>query len=268
MEGLMQIPKTKTMLLDDHDVLVTGASGHIGSKIVRSVLNASGRVIMAGRTANKLFWLKKELEEEGYAFTRIRVEAFDIRNADEITKSIKTISKLDCIINCAMAGTADPVHLVGPSAFLSPWVSSVVGPFTLMREAHELLLESPNPSVVNISTMYASIAPDFSIYKKTGLDSPVTYGPAKAGMEQLTRYMASYWGRQKIRVNCIAPGPIPSLEVQQKHPEFIERLANKTALQRIGRPEEVADTAVFLASHWASYITGAIIPVDGGWSAY
>lgn len=269
MEGLEGMKlRTKTMLLEDHVVLVTGAAGHIGSQIARAVLDASGKVILSGRSANNLFWLKKTLEEEGYAFTRIQVEPCDIRDSQSVSAMAKALTQLDCIVNCAVLGQPEPVHLASMSSFLAPFQTSVSGPFHLMREAHDLLLESPNPSVVNISTMYASIAPDFSIYKQTGLDSPVNYGAAKAGMEQLTRYMASYWGRQRIRVNCIAPGPFPTPDIQNKHPDFTERLRKKTALQRIGHPQEVADVAVFLASNWASYITGAVIPVDGGWTAF
>jgi NAD(P)-dependent dehydrogenase (short-subunit alcohol dehydrogenase family) len=130
------------------------------------------------------------------------------------------------------------------------------------------LRQSKGASVINIASMYGTVSPDPAIYGDSGLNSPPAYGPAKAALIQLTRYMACHWGTQNIRVNAIAPGPFPRDEFQRSQPAFTERLAAKTPLKRIGRAEEIGGAVTFLASDAASYITGAVLPVDGGWTAW
>jgi gluconate 5-dehydrogenase len=116
--------------------------------------------------------------------------------------------------------------------------------------------------------MYGLVGPDPAIYGATGMNSPPAYGPAKAALIQLTRYMACHWGPKGIRVNAIAPGPFPRDEIQQEHPEFAARLAAKTPLGRVGTPNEIAGTAVFLGADASTYVTGACLNVDGGWTAW
>jgi len=89
----------------------------------------------------------------------------------------------------------------------------------------------------------------------------------KAGLVQMTRYLAVHWGRSNVRCNCISPGPFPNPAVSKENPQFIQRLAEKTALARIGKSEEIAGAVAFLLSDAASYITGHNLAVDGGWTA-
>ena len=98
--------------------------------------------------------------------------------------------------------------------------------------------------------------------------NPVEYGVAKAGLQQMTRYLAVHWGRAGVRCNCISPGPFPPPDVQRDMPQFIERLARKTPLGRIGQAPEMAGAVVFLLSDAASYITGQNLQVDGGWTVW
>ncbi|HKB44766.1 MAG TPA: SDR family oxidoreductase, partial [Chitinophagaceae bacterium] len=95
--------------------------------------------------------------------------------------------------------------------------------------------------------------------------NPPHYGAAKAGILQLTKYYASYLGSSGITVNCVTPGPFPSLEVQKNH-KFIEKLSARTLLGRIGKPEDLAGAFVFLSSDAANFITGQNLVVDGGWT--
>jgi NAD(P)-dependent dehydrogenase (short-subunit alcohol dehydrogenase family) len=114
--------------------------------------------------------------------------------------------------------------------------------------------------------MYGSIAPTFKIYDDfPAFLNPPNYGAAKAGVQQLTRYFASYLGKKGITVNCISPGPFPSPDVQ-KNTGFVKELEQLTVLNRIGQPHELGGICVFLASEHASFITGQNIAVDGGWT--
>ena len=98
--------------------------------------------------------------------------------------------------------------------------------------------------------------------------NPIEYGVGKAGIIQMTRYLAVHWGKQNVRCNCISPGPFPNPGVQTSHPEFIERLAGKSPMGRIGQPGEIAGAVQFLLSDAASYITGQNLFVDGGWTSW
>ncbi|MEC2746408.1 SDR family oxidoreductase, partial [Bacillus cereus] len=98
-------------------------------------------------------------------------------------------------------------------------------------------------------------------------NNPPNYGAGKAAIIQFTRYLACHYGLKGIRANSISPGPFPNTEVQ-KNKEFIRNLKKKTALGRIGNPQELQGLIVFLASNASSYVTGQNICIDGGWTSW
>ena len=114
--------------------------------------------------------------------------------------------------------------------------------------------------------MYGIVAPQFDVYNDyPQFINPPHYGAAKAGVVQLTKYYASYLGNKNIQVNAVTPGPFPSETVQQSE-GFIKKLEEKTALNRIGKPEDLAGAFVFLSSDASDFITGQNIIIDGGWT--
>jgi gluconate 5-dehydrogenase len=126
-------------------------------------------------------------------------------------------------------------------------------------------------SIVNISTMYAVVAPSPRLYEGTQFLNPPGYSASKAALLSFTRYVASFWGAHGIRANAILPGPFSNTEdggpnaVQSGDP-FIDRLKARTCLNRIGRPHELAGALLFLASDASSYMTGQALVIDGGWT--
>ena len=123
-------------------------------------------------------------------------------------------------------------------------------------------------SIVLFSSMYGSVSPDPRIYEQPMNVNPVEYGVGKAGIVQMTRYMAVHWGKKNVRCNCISPGPFPNPVIQEKNPQFIERLANKVPMGRVGRQEEVAGAVTFFLSDASSFITGQNLFIDGGWTIW
>jgi len=110
------------------------------------------------------------------------------------------------------------------------------------------------------------ISPDARLYDSPEQQSPFHYGPAKAGLEQLTRHLAAELGPEKIRVNALVPGPFPQ---PGKMPAGLEdRLASRTMLRRIGRAEEIGGALLFLAAPASTFVTGSCLKVDGGWTAW
>ncbi len=122
-------------------------------------------------------------------------------------------------------------------------------------------------SIIHFSSMYGIVSPDPRIYRSETVVNPIEYGVGKAGVIQMTRYLAVKWAKYGIRVNAIAPGAFPNRDVQRDR-GFIEALETKIPLGRIGSPQEIAGAVVFLASDEASYITGQCLVVDGGWTIW
>lgn len=138
--------------------------------------------------------------------------------------------------------------------------------FYTTKEASEYLKASKGV-IVNITSMYGHVAPDYRIYDGKEFANPPSYGAAKAGVIQLTKYLASFLSPYGVRVNALSPGPFPFPETQ-KNNDFIEKLASKNMLNRIGQPEDLKGAIALLCSDASSYMTGQNICVDGGWAAW
>ena len=116
--------------------------------------------------------------------------------------------------------------------------------------------------------MYGQVAPDPSNYPAPMSPNPLHYGMQKAAINQMMRYLAVMWGPHQVRCNAVAPGPFPHPEMQRANPEFIDRLAARVPMGRIGRQHEVAGALAFLLSEASTYVNGHNLVVDGGWTAW
>ena len=137
----------------------------------------------------------------------------------------------------------------------------------MCKAAIPLLAKRPGV-IVNISSMYGIVAPDYRLYDGARFTNPPSSGAAKTGVLACTRYLASFLASQGIRANCISPGPFPYESTQRESPEFIARLQEKNPMHRIGQPFELKGAAALLCTDASSYMTGQNISVDGGWTAW
>jgi NAD(P)-dependent dehydrogenase (short-subunit alcohol dehydrogenase family) len=255
--------------LDGRVAFVSGAAGHLGRAMALALGQAGAQIILNGRSEAKLKELEREMKDRDFSVQRA---AFDVADFVRVREFFDGLPRLDILVNNAIAMTPAPMAKLEPAAFDETYRSSVVASFEAVRAAlpalRNAVAQSGEASVVNIASMYATVAPDSRIYSRPEQASPAHYGPAKAALIQLTRHLAAELGREHIRVNALVPGPFPRPHVATDDPAFAERLAAKTMLGRTGAAEEIAGPLLFLASPASSFVTGATLSVDGGWTAW
>ena len=237
--------------LDSSTALVTGASGYLGSLMVEGLLSAGARVIAVGRSTEVK--TKSEAWADKYGQSTIDYKLINMDNITEAEKAFGEIADkehINILVNNAHEMNAT-------SGFNSPngHLEEVA-----YNEWMEKMKDSGG-SIINISSMYAQVAPSPRLYADTLSINPPGYSASKAAMLALTRYTASFWGKYDIRANAILPGPFPPTEGPLQH-----RLEERTCLGRTGNPEELVGPLLFLASPASSYVTGHSLLVDGGWT--
>lgn len=258
----------RSLTLENKLVLVTGAAGHLGTAICHQLAGAGAHLLVNGRSAAKLESLAKAINDGGGTATPLMG---DLTNEDDQQRIVKQITeefgKLDGLVNNAYTGAVGTIESTTSDQMRSSLEVNLVAPFNLIQRLLPLLKNSEAPSIVNVGSMYGSVSPDRRIYGDSGLNSPPFYGAGKAGLIQITRYLACHLATQHIRVNAISPGPFPPQSVKTDNPEFHARLAAKVPMERVGLADEVGGAVQFLLSDAASYITGVNLPIDGGWTA-
>jgi NAD(P)-dependent dehydrogenase (short-subunit alcohol dehydrogenase family) len=239
-------------------VLVTGGSRGIGEMIARGFVDAGSTVYISSRKAEVGDALAKELSKIGsctFLPADLSSEAECQRLANEIGARE---THLEVLVNNAGATWGAPMATYDEAAFERVLALNVKGVFHLtkfLRPLLEVHATSANPSrVINIGSIDGLHVPSLETY---------AYSASKAAVHQLTRHLAKFLA-PKITVNAIAPGPFETKMMHATLEAFGDAIAQSAPMKRIGQPSDMAGAAIFLASPAASYITGVILPVDGG----
>jgi NAD(P)-dependent dehydrogenase (short-subunit alcohol dehydrogenase family) len=269
--------------LEGKTAVLTGASGFLGRTFALALLANGARVVALGRSER----LKSEADLWANEFGSDKIavkqiDMYDVPALDELCRGIAAEEKsIDVLINNAhelgsATGFNVPEGSLENSTF-DQWQRNLQGGVYWAVQTTQTLglrmKEQGRGSIINIATMYASVAPRPQLYEGTTSLNPPGYSASKAALAAFTRYTASFWGREGVRANCISPGPFSNTEdaegqnsVAEDSP-FVTRLKGYTVLNRIGRPIELCGAMLFLASDASTYVTGQNLNVDGGWTA-
>lgn len=247
--------------------IVTGGYGYLGRNISDGLLEAGATVLVCGRNKDKYLKAFGKYKSQNISFVKMDISsATSVRNA--FRKIQKNYRRMDILINNAFYSKGQTPEEMTDEEWSYGIDGTLNSIFRCIREVIPYMKKAQKGNIINISSMYGIIAPDFRIYKSNPkFFSPPHYGVAKAGVIQLTKYYAVYLAKYNVKVNAISPGAFPPPKVQ-KQKDFIEELSKKIPLGRVGNPEDLKGTVVFLASDASSYITGQNIVVDGGWTIW
>jgi NAD(P)-dependent dehydrogenase (short-subunit alcohol dehydrogenase family) len=269
--------------LEGKTAVLTGASGFLGRTFALALMANGARVVALGRSerlkAEAVGWAN-EFGAEKIAVKQI--DMYDRVALDELCKEIAAKEEsIDVLVNNAhelgsATGFNVPEGSLENSTF-DQWQRNLQGGVYWAVQTTQTLGATMKlagrGSIINIATMYASVAPRPELYEGTASLNPPGYSASKAALVAFTRYTASFWGRAGVRANCISPGPFSNTEdvdgqnaVAEDSP-FVQKLKGYTVMNRIGRPVELCGALLFLASDASSYVTGQDLHIDGGWTA-
>jgi len=242
--------------LDGKVAIVTGASSGLGVAFAVGLAEAGADIAICARRVEKLEQTRTEVEKRGRRCVAVQA---DVANPDEcnrvVAETVERLGKLDVLINNAGVGTAVPATRETPEEFRRVIDINLNGSYFMAQAAARAMSEGGG-SIVNIGSVIGSTS---------AFLPQAAYASSKAAIIGLTRDLAQQWtGRKGIRVNALAPGFFESEMTDQYAPGYLEQMMFRVPAGRKGEPEELVAAAVFLASDASSYITGALLPVDGG----
>lgn len=253
--------------LQEKDIWVFGGAGYLGQATV-SLLQTMGATVLC-----------IDLEERAEMFVQsaslspqVTPATLDVRNSTEtkqfIAKQLASRGVPHGLVNLTFTSTSKKLEYLEAKDIDEANHGSLTATLLIARDIGSAMAKEKRGSIILFSSIYGMVSPYPDAYEEPIVKNPIEYGIGKAGIVQMTRYLAVHWGKDNVRCNCISPGPFPNPKVQKTYPDFIEKLAQKYPMGRIGQSEEMAGTVAFLLSDAASYITGHNLLVDGGWTAW
>lgn len=262
--------------LEDKVVVITGATGILGSLYSQRVAQAGAQVVIADIHEEKCSELAARINSET-AGSAVAIPV-DLSNEQSVIswskRIIHTLGTVDVLVNNAAVKSP---HFFAPlDEFpLDDWnqvmAVNVTGIFLASRQIGAFMAQKGKGSIINISSIYGLVGPDQRIYEGSwyeelggAINTPLIYSATKGAIIAMTRYMATYWGRQGVRTNTLTPGGVSS----GQNSIFSEKYSERVPMGRMACAEEMIGALLFLASDASSYVNGQNLIIDGGLTAW
>jgi NAD(P)-dependent dehydrogenase (short-subunit alcohol dehydrogenase family) len=264
--------------LQGRTAIVTGAVGLLGREHCLALGEAGAQVVATDVDERACEELAAELARKDVAAIGVGADITDRGALERLReRTLQRFGGLDVLVNnAAIDDKFDPAAGVEASRFenyaLDRWRRSidvnVTGTFLCCQVLGSEMARRRRGSIVNVASTYGVVAPDQGLYRdpdgRQRFFKSAAYPVGKAAVVALSRYLATYWGRDGVRVNTLSPGGVEA--GQDEH--FVESYARRTPMGRMARPDDYRGAVVFLASDASAYLTGFNLVVDGGWTAW
>ncbi len=251
--------------------IVTGGRGLYGASISAGLCEAGAIVVIASRSAEKCEEFAKTLREQGYEAYGMKLDLNDDDSIKQLAKDVwEKFGRIDILVNNAVdRRNLTSLNDATRQKLQDSASTNLNGQILLSQAVIEYMIHQGYGSIVNISSMRGLDCPHFPLYPEGWGDQPVNYTTEKWAMVGLTKYMAGRYGKNHIRVNCIAPGGFnPGLANDPVRHQFVDNYIANCPLGCWANEDDIKGPVVFLASKAANYVTGATIVMDGGWTIW
>lgn len=247
--------------------VVTGGAGPLGAVLSETLAAQGAHVVVVDRTAEQCDAVAERLDG---AATALPVDLLDPDGPRRVAAAVEELGRCDVLVNNAaftgtsgVPGFAVPFDEQTDEAFAAATDLNLKVPFSLTRRLAGLLAASGRGSVVNVCSIYGLVGPNLRLYDGTAMGNPAAYAATKGGLAQLTRYLSTVLAPD-VRVNGFAPGGI----ARGQDAAFVERYERLTPLGRMATEDDFRGAVAWLASDASAYVTGQVVAVDGGWTAW
>ncbi|HYC73597.1 SDR family oxidoreductase [Brevundimonas sp.] len=259
--------------LDGQVALVTGGAGILGRVFCRALADAGAQVAVLDLVEADASAAASAIGEAAHGF------ACDVSDPASVTTAVEAVmaryGRIDVLVNNAATKTADVRAFFEPfeTYSLETWREvmgvNIDGMFLMAQAVGREMLRVGSGRIIQTASIYGLVGPDDRIYEGSEylggpINTPAVYSASKAAVIGLTRWLATHWGDKGIRVNCLVPGGVSS----GQNGVFSDNYSARTPMGRMARAEEMAPPLLFLASEASSYVTGQVLAVDGGWTAW
>ncbi|MFD0713546.1 SDR family NAD(P)-dependent oxidoreductase [Paenibacillus sp. GCM10027626] len=258
--------------LEGKVAIVTGGSGLYGTHISTALAETGALVVIASRSLDNCERQAETLRSRGLSAVARQLDLADEHSIQHFTAQIvNEFQQIDILINNSVSriGLAD-IEQTTAEGWLAAEQVNGLGLMLLTKAVVSTMRERQTGNIINISSIQGILGPHFPVYGDSGMTSGIEYTYAKWGMVGITKWLANYYGKYNIRVNCISPGGYNPENTEQeiKAGGFLQRYLERTPLGRMADETDIQGAIVYLASAASKYVTGHNLVLDGGWSSW